>query len=214
MFTFTPDQSASARTLGIRSPGRSRPEAISARRRQASCTESGSSSAASVANGVVARCECAIHPHNIVAYCASQLAHRAVASLARMRVERTIYEEMVAHARDELPNESCGMLATSDGRLSAFFPAANEFASPMRFRIDAADQIRIYNEIAARGEDVAIFHSHPKTEARPSQTDINLAADWPGAVWVICSLSDQGTPVVRAFLIDGGEVEELELVVE
>jgi proteasome lid subunit RPN8/RPN11 len=131
-----------------------------------------------------------------------------------MRVDRSIYDEMIAHARAELPNEGCGMLAASDGTLTAFFPAANEFASPMRFRIDAADQIRIYNEISTRGEDVAIFHSHPNTEARPSQTDINLAADWPGAVWVICSLSDLQAPVVRAFEIDGNEVEEVELGVQ
>jgi proteasome lid subunit RPN8/RPN11 len=131
-----------------------------------------------------------------------------------MRVDRSVYDEMIAHARAELPNEGCGMLAASDGTLTAFFPAANEFASPMRFRIDAADQILIYNEISTRGEEVAIFHSHPNTEARPSQTDINLAADWPGAVWVICSLSDLKAPVVRAFEIDGNEVEEVELGVQ
>lgn len=130
-----------------------------------------------------------------------------------MRVSKQIHDEMVAHARAEAPNEGCGMLGASDGQLTAFFPAANEFASPMRFRIDAADQIRIYNEIDERGEEVAIFHSHPNTEARPSQTDINLAADWPGAVWVICSLAED-EPVVRAFGIDGNDVSEVELDVE
>ncbi|HEX2129695.1 MAG TPA: M67 family metallopeptidase [Solirubrobacterales bacterium] len=130
-----------------------------------------------------------------------------------MQLTRALYDEMVAHARGEIPNESCGMLAATDGRLTAFFPAENEFASPMRFRIAAQDKIRIYNEIEKRGEDVAIFHSHPNTEAAPSQTDINLAADWPGAVWVICSLAED-EPVVRAFRIDGPAVEELDLVVD
>ena len=131
----------------------------------------------------------------------------------QVQVARQVYEEMVEHARSELPNESCGMLAAGDGRLSAFFPAANEFASPMRFRIDAADQIRIWTEIESRGEEVAIFHSHPSTEAAPSQTDINLAADWPGALWAICSLAGD-EPVVRLFRIDGARVEELELGVD
>jgi [CysO sulfur-carrier protein]-S-L-cysteine hydrolase len=135
----------------------------------------------------------------------------AVAS-AVMQLTQELYDEMVAHARAEEPNESCGMLAAANGRLTAFFPAENEFASPMRFRIAAQDQIRIYNEIDERGEEVAIFHSHPNTEAAPSQTDINLAVDWPGAVWVICSLADD-EPVVRAFRIDGPTVEELDLVV-
>ena len=77
------------------------------------------------------------------------------------------------------------MLAAANGRLTAFFPAENEFASPMRFRIAAQDQIRIYTEIDERGEEVAIFHSHPNTEAAPSQTDINLAANWPDPVYLI-----------------------------
>jgi proteasome lid subunit RPN8/RPN11 len=130
-----------------------------------------------------------------------------------MQLGRNLYDEMIAHAQREAPNESCGMLATTDGRFTAFFPAENEFASPMRFRIAAQDQIRIYNEIDERGEDVAIFHSHPSTEAAPSQTDINLAADWPGAIWVICSLAGED-PVLRAFGIDGPRVEEVELVVD
>jgi proteasome lid subunit RPN8/RPN11 len=130
-----------------------------------------------------------------------------------MKLTQALYDEMIAHARAERPNESCGMLAATPERFTAFFAAANEFASPMRFRIDAADQIRIYNEIEGRGEEVAIFHSHPNTEAAPSQTDINLARDWPGAIWVIASLAD-GEPVLRAFSIDGSRVEEVELVVE
>lgn len=130
-----------------------------------------------------------------------------------MRLTQELYDEMVAHSRSEAPNESCGMLAAADGRLTVFFPAENEFASPMRFRIAAQDQIRIYNEISERGEDIAIFHSHPNTEAAPSQTDVNLARDWPGAVWVICSLAGD-MPVVRAFRIDGPKVEEIDLVVE
>ena len=130
-----------------------------------------------------------------------------------MQVSRLLYDEMIEHARAELPNESCGMLAAGEDRFSAFFAAANEFASPMRFRIDAADQIRIWNEIEARGEEIAIFHSHPNTEAAPSQTDVNLARDWPGALWAICSLAED-EPVVRVFRIDGGSVEEVELVVD
>ena len=105
------------------------------------------------------------------------------------------------------------MLAFADDRLTAYFPARNEFASPQRFRIESSDQIRIYNQILGRGEDPAIFHSHPHTEGRPSQTDINLARDWPGSPWVICSLAGD-EPAVRVFTIDGNEVEEVELLVD
>ena len=131
-----------------------------------------------------------------------------------MRVPRAIYDEMVAHARDDAPNECCGMVAGADGAATAYFPARNEFDSPTRFQIDSADQIRITNEIDGRGEEIdAIFHSHPRSEAAPSQTDVNLARWWPGVVWVICSLAERD-PVVRGFEIDGTEVREVELDAE
>lgn len=130
-----------------------------------------------------------------------------------MVISRDLHDELVAHARDDLPNECCGMIAARDGRFTAHFRARNEFESPMRFQIDSADQIRITNEIEARGDEIgAIFHSHPNSEARPSQTDVNLARWWPGVLWVICSLEND-EPVLRAFKIDGSEVEEVELVV-
>jgi proteasome lid subunit RPN8/RPN11 len=103
------------------------------------------------------------------------------------------------------------MIAARDGRFTAHFRARNEFQSPMRFQIDSRDQIRITNEIEERGDEIgAIFHSHPNSEGRPSETDVNLAHWWPGVLWVICSLASD-EPVVRAFRIDGAEVEEVEL---
>jgi [CysO sulfur-carrier protein]-S-L-cysteine hydrolase len=128
-----------------------------------------------------------------------------------MRIDPGLLEELIAHARSELPNESCGMLAHDGERLTHFFAARNEFASPMRFRIDSRDQIRIWNAIDELGLETAIFHSHPNSEASPSQTDINLARDWPGAIWVICSLAEEEA-IVRAFRVTDGEVEEVELV--
>jgi proteasome lid subunit RPN8/RPN11 len=130
-----------------------------------------------------------------------------------MKVPRVIYDEMLAHARAEAPNECCGMVGGLDGSASSFYPARNRFESPMRFEIDSRDQIRINNEIEEAGEELlAIYHSHPKTEARPSQTDVNLAAWWPGVTWVIASLAED-EPVLRAFEIDGLAVQEVELVV-
>lgn len=81
----------------------------------------------------------------------------------------------------------------------------------MRFRIESGDQLRILNEIDASGEELAaLYHSHPRSEAYPSQTDVNLAEWWPGVVWLICSLAGP-QPVVRAFEINDGDVTELEL---
>jgi proteasome lid subunit RPN8/RPN11 len=58
---------------------------------------------------------------------------------------------------------------------------------------------------------VAIYHSHTRSAARPSQTDINESVMWPDQVQVIVSLEDPGTPDVRAFWIRDGKVEEEQL---
>jgi [CysO sulfur-carrier protein]-S-L-cysteine hydrolase len=128
-----------------------------------------------------------------------------------MRISRDLLDEIVVHAQDEAPNECCGLIAGSDGQAIRVHRARNEFASPMRFNVHPQDLFRITTEIEGRGEELAaIYHSHPRSEAYPSQTDINLAANWPDPVWMICSLA--GTePVVRAFRIRDGGVEEVEL---
>ena len=130
-----------------------------------------------------------------------------------MRIPRQKYDELIAHARSEAPNESCGLLGAVDGQAVDFYPARNAFESPMRFEIDPQDLFRINGEIEARGQEMVLFHSHPKTEAYPSQTDINRAEWLPGVLWLICSLAEP-EPVVRAFEIEENAVKEVELVVE
>ena len=80
--------------------------------------------------------------------------------------------------------------------------------------IHPTDQLRIMEEIETRGEELAaIYHSHTGSPAYPSQTDINLAENWPDPLYVICSLADS-EPEVRAFAIRDGEVEEVTLELE
>jgi proteasome lid subunit RPN8/RPN11 len=120
-------------------------------------------------------------------------------------------DEIVAHAREDAPNECCGLIAGADGQATRVHRARNEFASPMRFNVHPQDLIRITTEIEDGGEElVGIYHSHPRSDAFPSQTDVNLAANWPDPLWLICSLADS-EPVVRAFSIRDGKVEEVEL---
>jgi len=129
-----------------------------------------------------------------------------------MRIAQRLIDEMVAHAREDLPNECCGMVAGSDGEATRVYPARNAEASPFRYAIHPQDQIRIMGEIEGRGEEIAaIYHSHTNTPADPSQTDINLAENWPDPVYLICSLADPDDPTVRGFAIRDGNVNEVEL---
>jgi [CysO sulfur-carrier protein]-S-L-cysteine hydrolase len=131
-----------------------------------------------------------------------------------MKIARDLYDEMIAHAREEAPNECCGMVGTSDGQAVAVYRAVNAEASPLRFRIDPQEQLALHNRIEEAGLELgAIYHSHTRTEPRPSQTDINFAKLWPGVVWIIVGLVAE-EPDVRTWRIDESRVSRAELVVE
>jgi proteasome lid subunit RPN8/RPN11 len=129
-----------------------------------------------------------------------------------MRISRDLFDEMVAHARADAPNECCGMIASRDGTAVKLFQAANAAASPLRYEIDGAEQYRIQMAIDDQGLDLgAIYHSHTRSAPYPSQTDINLAF-YPDALYVIVGLAgDQ--PEVRAYEIRDGKVADAELLV-
>ncbi len=129
-----------------------------------------------------------------------------------MRIAKDLYDEIVAHARDEAPNECCGMIASRDGEAVQVHRATNAAASPLRYELDGREQYRIQMEIEDAGLELgAIYHSHTRTEPYPSQTDINLAF-YPDAVYVIVGLAGED-PDVRAFSIRDGQVQEAELAV-
>jgi [CysO sulfur-carrier protein]-S-L-cysteine hydrolase len=126
-----------------------------------------------------------------------------------------LLDEIVAHARDDVPNECCGMVAGQNGEATRIYRARNAEESPFRYVIHPQDQFRITMEIEDRGEEIAaIYHSHTKSPAEPSQTDINLAANWPEPLYLICSLADPDAPQLRAWSIRDGSVEEVELDVD
>jgi len=129
-----------------------------------------------------------------------------------MRIARELYDEIVAHARADAPNECCGIVAARDGHAVRIYRARNAAASPLRYEIDGAEQYRIQMEIEDAGLDLgAIYHSHTRTEPYPSQTDINLAF-YPESLYVIVGLAG-AEPDVRAYTIRDGRVEDAELVV-
>lgn len=130
-----------------------------------------------------------------------------------MRISRALYDEIVAHAKADAPNECCGMIASSNGEAIKVYPAVNVAASPLRYEIDGAEQYRIQMAIDDAGHDLgAIYHSHTRSEPYPSQTDINLAF-YPEALYVIVGLAG-GEPEVRAYEIRDGQVAEADLLVE
>ena len=130
-----------------------------------------------------------------------------------MRIGRDLYDDIVAHARHDAPDECCGMIGTRDGTAVVVHRAENAAHSPLRYEIAPQDQYRIEMAIDDAGLDLgAIYHSHTRSDPYPSQTDINLAFH-PDALYVIVGVA---TPeaVVRAFRIAERKVEEVALQID
>ncbi len=124
-----------------------------------------------------------------------------------MELDRELYDQIVAHARADAPNECCGMVAVRDGRAIEVFRAANAAASPLRYEVDPQDQYRIEMAIDDAGWELgAIYHSHTRSDPYPSQTDINLAFH-PDVLYLIIGLAG-GEPELRAFRIRDGQVAD------
>src|SRR3954462_10906029 len=125
-----------------------------------------------------------------------------------MQISRQIHEELLAHAREEAPNECCGLIGGSDGVARTAYRARNAEASPLRYNLDPQDQFRIMTEMDEKGEELsAIYHSHTASPAYPSQTDINLAA-YPEPLYLIVSLAP-GEKDLRRYRIEDGVVDEV-----
>jgi proteasome lid subunit RPN8/RPN11 len=131
-----------------------------------------------------------------------------------MQISRGLLDEIVQHARHDLPNECCGIVASENGEAVKVFRAANAEASPVRYSLDPREQYRITMEIEEQGWELgAIYHSHTRSEAYPSQTDVNLAF-YPDALYVIVSLRNPDDPEIRAFRIARERIEEVALSVD
>ena len=132
-----------------------------------------------------------------------------------MLIARALLDELIAHAREDAPNECCGVVAVTPGNpvsATRVHRALNTAASPLRFEVDGLELLHTIEAIEADGAELgAIYHSHTRSAPYPSQTDINFAANWPGVEWIIVGLAGGEDPEVRSYLIDDGKVEEASL---
>ena len=129
-----------------------------------------------------------------------------------MKISRALVDEMVAHAREDLPNECCGMVAGLEGEATEVIRVENAAASPLRYEMDPKAQYEAWKSIEDRGmELLAIYHSHTKSAAYPSQTDVNQAVAWPDQVYVIVSLADEDAPDVKGYLLKDLRIADAEI---
>jgi len=140
--------------------------------------------------------------------------------LPAVRLPRAIAEAIVRHARADRPNEACGLVvgsahAADGGVARRYVPCRNGAASPSRYVVHRDDLLAVLADLDRTGQELwGVVHSHVRTPAVPSSTDIAEAA-WPAAVYILVTLAegpDEGS--LRAWQITDGSARELALAVD
>lgn len=133
----------------------------------------------------------------------------------RLVILDEVLDGMVAHARSELPNECCGLLAglISEGVGYAFVraPVRNDLASPTAYLTNAADLFAAFRAMRPKGEELlAVYHSHPTSAPVPSRRDREENTYGETTAHLIVGLAGP-EPEVRAWWITESGFQEVEL---
>lgn len=118
-------------------------------------------------------------------------------------VPQEVRAALVAHTRDEDPNEACGLVVLKDGVAERYERGRNGAASPYRFELEVAPELWFLED---DGFELAVFHSHLSSPPRPSRTDVENIGLWEGKPYLIYSLREDD---LAAWRIQGGEIAEL-----
>jgi [CysO sulfur-carrier protein]-S-L-cysteine hydrolase len=124
-----------------------------------------------------------------------------------IQLTQRVIDELAAHAREEAPNECCGLLVGTgdlDNLITDVVRCRNVEASPVRYQLDPAQHIAANRALRGTGRRVVgAYHSHPRSPADPSETDVRQAY-YPEFVWLIVSLARAESPEVRAYRLANG----------
>ena len=120
-----------------------------------------------------------------------------------MVVTPQVRAELVAHAQEEAPNEACGLIVFRDGESVRYERGRNTLASEKLYALEVDPEVWFLED---EGYELAVFHSHPVTQPRPSPTDIANIGLWEGKPYFILGLAHDE---LAAFTIQNGEVTPL-----
>jgi len=129
-----------------------------------------------------------------------------------IRVQAGLTERLLAHAERNVNQECCGLLAGKSGVITHAYPATNAAGNASTsYEIAPQELFRLMREIRAAGlELLGIYHSHPTSENKPSQRDIERAY-YPAAAYFIISPRTDAARAIRAFSIQDGQASELDI---
>lgn len=122
--------------------------------------------------------------------------------MGTIHLARSVYDEIVAHAREGKPEEVCGILRGREGRATELYRARNLAEDRIdNYDVDPQTLLKQFEFEEAGDEMVAIYHSHPVSVAYPSATDA-WNAHYPETYYLICSLEFDDKPELRSFRME------------
>ncbi len=125
-----------------------------------------------------------------------------------MVIVRRVLDDVRAHAREASPRECCGVLLGTSDRVTDSVRATNLADGTSRFELDPRDHFRAIRDARARDLDVVgFYHSHPRTPAYPSPTDM-AESGYADALHLIAGVHD-GVEETRLFRIGTDLVTEV-----
>lgn len=131
--------------------------------------------------------------------------------MKKVIIKKQDVEEMVIHAKEQLPNEACGLIAGDDQGderiIEKVYYLTNIDASNEHFSLDPKEQLQAIKDMRARGlKPIGNWHSHPESPSRPSEEDKRLAYD-SKASYLILSLMEE-EPVLHSFHVENGKSDK------
>lgn len=135
-----------------------------------------------------------------------------------IKLSKEDLDNIIEHAKSELPNEACGLIAGTvngeDKEIKKVYYLTNIDHSNEHFSLDPKEQLAAIKDMRANGyKPLGNWHSHPESPSRPSEEDKRLAYD-SSASYLILSLMEQDHPVLNSFHIEGNQAEKEELIIE
>lgn len=136
-----------------------------------------------------------------------------------LTIPRALSDEMIAHSRQEDPNECCGILAGRNGIVAKLYRIANVTPSPYRYVMEPQEMLNAMRDADSNEWDItAFYHSHTHSPAYPSPTDVRMAqqSGWLGddVYYILVSLEDKAYPGIRAFrIMESGEIVEQDFAI-
>ncbi|MCD8026191.1 MAG: M67 family metallopeptidase [Clostridiales bacterium] len=134
-----------------------------------------------------------------------------------IKISKTDYKKILAHAEKEFPNEACGLIAGvidgNDKIIQKVYLLTNIDNSNEHFSLDPKEQLAAIKDMRTSNfAPLGNWHSHPESPSRPSDEDKRLAYD-SKASYMILSLMDSKNPVLNSFKIVGDKAEKEKLVI-